>query len=105
MTGPTSAVHETDPSSDDPWVVLGLEPGASPHAVAQAWRRLAAGSHPDVGGDPARFRRLAAARDELVVVTRRGSAAVTVVRRPGAAASLLRPLRRRVDRHLRPRVH
>lgn len=41
----------------DPYVVLGLKPGASTSAVKAAWRRLARENHPDVsGGDQAAAR-------------------------------------------------
>lgn len=41
----------------DPHAVLGLEPGASAHAVKAAWRKLARQHHPDVSaGDPAAAR-------------------------------------------------
>ncbi len=41
----------------DPNAVLGLEPGASAHAVKAAWRKLARQHHPDVAaGDPAAAR-------------------------------------------------
>ena len=88
----------------DPWRELGLAPGASADEVGRAWRALAARHHPDVGGDPERFRRLVAARDELVAVGRRAGEPVSVIARPGPAATLLRPLRRRYDRRFHPRV-
>ena len=93
--------------SADPWAVLGLEPGASPEEVAKAWRALATRHHPDAGGDPEHFRRLVAARDEVARIARRRDrdGEVTVVHRNGRAAALLRPLRRRIDRHLHPRVN
>lgn len=91
----------------DPWAVLGLSPGASADDVARAWRALAARHHPDAGGDPVRFRELAAARDAIVARQRAGQpgARVLVVRQPNAATRVLRPLRRRIDRRLNPRVH
>ena len=90
----------------DPWEVLGLPPGASAHDVARAWRALAARHHPDAGGDPERFRELVAARDAIAAGRRVGrpGGPVLVVRRPGAANRVLRPLRRRIDRRLNPRV-
>ena len=91
----------------DPWAVLGLPAGASADAVARAWRTLAARHHPDAGGDPVRFREVVAARDAIVALQRRGGPGrpVLVVRSPSAAARVLRPLRRRIDRRLNPRVH
>lgn len=35
------------PEAGDPYAILGLLPGASPEAVRQAWRKLAADNHPD----------------------------------------------------------
>lgn len=91
----------------DPWIVLGLRPGASPEAVARAWRTLAARHHPDAGGDPDLFRELVAARDRLTASatsSRWSQERVTVVARPTRAVRMLRPLRRRIDRRLNPRV-
>ncbi len=89
----------------DPWRTLGLRPGASAEEVAQAWRRAAARHHPDAGGDPERFRQLVAARDRLLALARTPTAdRVHVVPRPSPGARLLRPLRRRIDRRLNPRV-
>jgi len=94
--------------ADDPWAVLGLRRGATPDAVSSAWRALVVRHHPDAGGDPERFRELIAARDRLASRTTgtgdtRGP--VLVVTRPNRVARLLRPLRRRIDRRLNPRVH
>ena len=92
-------------TTSDPWQALGVRPGASPEEVARAFRRSAARHHPDAGGDPERFREVLAARDRLLAMA--GSApagAVHFVRSPSRAARLLRPLRRRIDRRLHPRV-
>ena len=91
----------------DPWAVLGLSPGASADAVARAWRALAARHHPDAGGDPVRFRELVAARDAIASRQRAGrpGGPVLVVRQQSVATRVLRPLRRRIDRRLHPRVH
>ena len=101
-----------DPSTGeaDPWAVLGLRRGASAEEVARAWRALAARHHPDTGGDAGRFREVVAARDRIAGLVGAGSrngggGHVAVVRRPSAAARVLRPLRRRIDRRLHPRVH
>lgn len=46
--------------------LLGVESGASQAEVERAFRRLVRGSHPDHGGDPARFRELTEARRLLL---------------------------------------
>lgn len=82
-----------------------MRPGASTDEVVRAWRALAARHHPDTGGDAERFRELVAARDRLLALSRTSaSAPVLVVRRPSAAARIIRPLRRRIDRRIHPRV-
>lgn len=87
--------------------LLGLRAGSSDGAVRGAWRALAATNHPDVGGDPDHFLRLTAARDRLLAG--RGATSpggpVVIVSRPTFIAQLLRPIRRRIDRRLNPRVH
>ena len=45
--------------------LLGVGPGASEAEVERAFRRHARGTHPDHGGDPARFRELTEARRVL----------------------------------------
>jgi len=53
------------PARDDPYVVLGLEPGASPDAVRTAYRTLVKTYHPDrhmAAGTPPEFLRVAEAR-------------------------------------------
>jgi curved DNA-binding protein CbpA len=45
---------------DDPLSVLGLQPGASPAEVEEAYRRLAKRWHPDRGGGPDTAARMAA---------------------------------------------
>ena len=50
------------PSADDPYVVLGIEPGASPEAVKAAYRALVKDYHPDrhmADGTPPEFLRVA----------------------------------------------
>ena len=92
-------------TTPDPWQALGVRPGASPEEVARAFRRSAARHHPDAGGDPERFRELLAARDRLVATgSAPGPGTVRFVAGPSRAARLLRPLRRRIDRRLHPRV-
>ena len=48
------------------WRALGLEPGASDAQIESAFRKAARRHHPDVGGDPARFRALVDARNALL---------------------------------------
>ncbi len=52
-----------------PWEVLGLEEGASPEEIKQAWRSLARAHHPDRNPDDPeaedRFKRLQAAYEEV----------------------------------------
>ncbi len=53
------------PSADDPFVVLGVDPGASPDDVRAAYRRLVKTYHPDrhmAAGTPPEFLRVAEAR-------------------------------------------
>ena len=51
--------------------VLGIAEGASEEEVRQAYRRLVKASHPDLAGDPARFRAVAQAYDVLSDPARR----------------------------------
>lgn len=46
--------------------LLGIPPGASDRVIESAFRKSARRHHPDVGGDPAKFRALLAARDLLL---------------------------------------
>lgn len=46
--------------------LLGIPPGSSDRAIESAFRKSARRLHPDVGGDPAKFRALLAARDLLL---------------------------------------
>lgn len=53
------------PSADDPYVVLGIDPGAAPDAVRAAYRSLVKTYHPDrhmADGTPPEFLRVAEAR-------------------------------------------
>ena len=45
----------------DDWAALELPPGADADAVRKAYKKLALRHHPDKGGDPAQFRRVAEA--------------------------------------------
>lgn len=49
----------------DPYQTLGVDRGASPEDVKQAYRRLAARHHPDRGGDTARFQEIQQAYDAI----------------------------------------
>jgi len=46
--------------------LLGLQPGASTIEIESAFRRAVRVHHPDVGGNPSRFRRLVDARNLLL---------------------------------------
>ena len=46
--------------------ILGLEPGASPEEIHQAWRRLVKAVHPDSGGSAFLTAKINAARDLLM---------------------------------------
>lgn len=54
--------------SVDPYQVLGLAPGATRAQVTSAYRRAALVTHPDQGGDPARFAVVRAAYDWLMTI-------------------------------------
>jgi hypothetical protein len=54
------------PSSDDPWAVLHLRPGAPPAIIKAVWREMAKELHPDRGGDEEQFKRVKAAYDKLM---------------------------------------
>ncbi|HUF97074.1 MAG TPA: hypothetical protein VMM60_03020 [Ilumatobacter sp.] len=56
--------------SDDPWVLLGLDPSASEADVNDARRRLAKASHPDLGGDVAAMQAVNAAADRALASMR-----------------------------------
>ncbi len=68
--GFSNAAHSQQQSQPEPyasaWRALGLEPGASDAQIESAFRKAARRHHPDVGGDPARFRALLDARDLLL---------------------------------------
>jgi hypothetical protein len=46
--------------------LLGIPPGSSDRVIESAFRKSARRHHPDVGGDPVKFRALLAARDLLL---------------------------------------
>jgi DnaJ-domain-containing protein 1 len=51
------------------WTVLGVAPDADQAAIRNAYRALARVHHPDVGGDPAEFKRLQAAYHEALAAS------------------------------------
>ena len=88
-----------------PYETLGLRPGAHEQDVRAAWRRTARATHPDRGGDPARFRQAQDAYRALLAGTYRPFGPLpTVVRHQGSVALASRWWRRRADRRRRPRV-
>lgn len=50
---------------NDPWQILGVERNASPEEIKRAYRKLAREHHPDLGGDPDRFREIQQAYDHV----------------------------------------
>jgi DnaJ domain len=72
----------------DPYLVLGVEPGAPPTTVKAAWRRLARQHHPDlIGDDPeasrVATRKMAEINEAYAAISRGGAAAA----RSAAAAA------------------
>ncbi|MGL6042735.1 MAG: TerB family tellurite resistance protein [Sandaracinobacteroides sp.] len=70
-------------AADDPWAVLGLQPGSPDEAIRTAYRRLARAHHPDrhmAGGTPPEFIRVAEARMAAI------NAAYAVLTKTGAPA-------------------
>jgi DnaJ domain len=61
-SGRKSQTDEYDAALD----LLGLPPGSSDDEVESAFRKWARRHHPDVGGDPAKFRAIVAARRLLL---------------------------------------
>ena len=63
----------------DPYVVLGVEPGAPPTTIKAAWRRLARQHHPDLIGDDPEASRIATRKmaeiNEAYAAISRGGAA------------------------------
>ena len=65
----SGASHRKEPETDEfaaARKLLGIPPGSSDRAIESAFRKCARRLHPDVGGDPAKFRALLAARDLLL---------------------------------------
>ena len=51
--------YTLDVAKREPFVVLGIEPGATPSQIKAAWRRLARQHHPDLTGDDPEASRIA----------------------------------------------
>jgi curved DNA-binding protein CbpA len=51
--------YTLDVAKREPYVVLGIEPGATPSQIKAAWRRLARQHHPDLTGDDPEASRVA----------------------------------------------
>jgi curved DNA-binding protein len=49
----------------DPWQILGVDRNATSDDVKKAYRKLAKDHHPDLGGDPDRFREIQQAYDQI----------------------------------------
>jgi hypothetical protein len=83
--------------------LLGLVPGYGEDDVVRAYRRRAATTHPDLGGDTVAFNDTLQARDTLIRQLRRPRAAVVIVpdtSRWGSFISLLSRRGRKPSRHL-----
>lgn len=83
--------HGTDSGSDptagaaDPFVVLGLPPGATVDAIESARRRLAKSAHPDVGGSVRHMQLINAAADEATRIVVSAAASAVSQRAPSTA--------------------
>lgn len=64
--GRASAVQVRATREEDPWVVLGVPQSADAGEVRRAFRARVRGAHPDLGGDPERFRSLNKAYDRAM---------------------------------------
>jgi hypothetical protein len=64
----------------EPYVVLGIEPGATPTQIKAAWRRLARKHHPDLTGDDPEASRIATRQMAEI-----NEAYAALTRGPGAA--------------------
>jgi len=64
--GRASAVQVRATREEDPWVVLGVPKSADAGEVRRAFRARVRGAHPDLGGDPERFRSLNKAYDRAM---------------------------------------
>ena len=75
----------------DPYLVLGVEPGAPPTAIKAAWRRLARQHHPDLIGDDPEASRLATRKmaeiNETYAAISRGGATAARSSMPSGGAT------------------
>jgi hypothetical protein len=72
-----NAVAPVQQSAEDPYMILGIQPGADSNAIKLAYRRLAKQHHPDAGGNATEFQKIKAAFNELLAsgaVVREGTA-------------------------------
>ncbi len=72
-----NAVAPVQQSAEDPYMILGIQPGADSDAIKLAYRRLAKQHHPDAGGNAAEFQKIKSAFNELLAsgaVVREGTA-------------------------------
>ena len=72
-----NAVAPVQQSAEDPYMILGIQPGADSDAIKLAYRRLAKQHHPDAGGNAAEFQKIKTAFNELLAsgaVVREGTA-------------------------------
>ena len=72
-----NAVAPVQQSAEDPYMILGIQPGADSNAIKLAYRRLAKQHHPDSGGNAAEFQKIKTAFNELLAsgaVIREGTA-------------------------------
>ena len=72
-----NAVAPVQQSAEDPYMILGIQPGADSNAIKLAYRRLAKQHHPDAGGNAAEFQKIKTAFNELLAsgaVIREGTA-------------------------------
>ncbi|MCK5291766.1 MAG: J domain-containing protein [Thermoplasmata archaeon] len=53
-------------STEDPYSILGISPGASLEEIKEAYRKLAKKFHPDVEGDPDQFRKVKEAKERAI---------------------------------------
>lgn len=69
-TGHQQAAGPSGPMTrDEAWKILGLEPGADEAAIKEAYKRLMAGLHPDLGGSDYLAAKINQARDILIKPT------------------------------------
>jgi curved DNA-binding protein CbpA len=73
----------------EPFVVLGIEPGATPSQIKAAWRRLARQHHPDLTGDDPEASRIATR--QMAEINEAYAALTRGPQRTGPAAPRSRP--------------